>query len=149
MSTHAIVAAEIGGKTEGRYVHLDGYPTGIGRALARIIKRDGLERAIQTLLLDHADWSFVNDAADPVENPWGTTVKGYGIANVSGLVADGGEWYEVGDGVDERVGAHWAYVIGAENIDVFRSIGNRWQWYDGVSHEWMLAHDITKEGRKL
>ena len=53
MGTRSIVGAEIGDKTEGRYVHWDGYPEGVGRAVARIVLRDGYERAVKTLMLDH------------------------------------------------------------------------------------------------
>lgn len=56
MSTHGAVGTLVGDKFEGRYVHSDGYPTHTGLAVAQIIARDGLDKALDELVKAPRDW---------------------------------------------------------------------------------------------
>lgn len=60
MSTRAIVAEPYGDTWRGRHTHSDGYPTGRGRHLWALVKRDGLEKVRQTMIHDYYGWSIVN-----------------------------------------------------------------------------------------
>ena len=62
MGTRSLVLKPHGDGFEGRYVHYDGYPTGVGIALLRIVKRDGLEKARKTIIDDHYYWSCINES---------------------------------------------------------------------------------------
>ena len=53
MSTHALVFGE---SSLGRYVHFDGYPSGVGAALLRIVQRDGLDVARKVVLDSQGGW---------------------------------------------------------------------------------------------
>jgi len=53
MSTHALV---FGKGLTGRYVHFDGYPSGVGAALLRIVQRDGLDMARKVVLGSKGGW---------------------------------------------------------------------------------------------
>lgn len=57
MSTRSFVGTVTNdGKIRARYVHSDGYPTGMGPALAALIERDGLKVALTTIA-GHPGWS--------------------------------------------------------------------------------------------
>lgn len=57
------------GAEKGRYVHWDGYPSGVGRAIWTIVHRDGLATARKTLVEDHpGGWSSL-DASQVVNTP--------------------------------------------------------------------------------
>ena len=62
MGTRSLVLKPHGDGFEGRYVHFDGYPTGVGIALLRIVKRDGLEKARKIIIDDHYYWSCINES---------------------------------------------------------------------------------------
>ena len=59
MGTRSVIAAHYPDGVKGRYVHWDGYPSGVGKAVFEIAKRDGLEGAFHTLLERHYGWSTV------------------------------------------------------------------------------------------
>lgn len=86
MGTRSVVAArQEDGSWRGRYVHWDGYPDGVGAAVQEIVKRDGRDQAIETLLVQNFGWSSV-DAQREQELGSGYTdgrfraVPGYGVA---------------------------------------------------------------------
>jgi hypothetical protein len=138
MSTHAIIAANFTGgeelrdasRVEGRYVHLDGYPEGVGAALARIVKRDGYDKAIATLMLKYTDWSSVNALADQPGN-WGIVVPDYGVANSRDTDGDR-EWYPIEEGETCYCGAHYGYVMWPTCVDIYQVVGGVWM---RVEHE--------------
>lgn len=59
MSTHAIIASDITNRL-GRYLHSDGYPSHTGAQLVCIIQRDGVQKAVETLCVEHYGWSFID-----------------------------------------------------------------------------------------
>jgi hypothetical protein len=86
MGTRSAIAirTEDGG-FKGRYVHWDGYPDGVGRAVRQIIERDGREKALEVLLEDHYGWSTVDgeeeqDLGIGREDGRFVAVPGYGVA---------------------------------------------------------------------
>lgn len=86
MGTRSVVAArQDDGSWSGRYVHWDGYPDGVGRAVKEIVARDGRERAIQVLMVENYGWSSVDSQDQQVlgvgyDDGRFRAVPGYGIA---------------------------------------------------------------------
>lgn len=117
MSTNAIVGIPTGTGFTGRYVHWDGYPAGVGRAVANIVKRDGTELAVKTLTEDYTEWSQVTGDDDPASTG-PIIVKGYGIAYDD---QDETYWYD-----ENSRGPEWAYAITTESIVVWRWSGAAW-----------------------
>lgn len=121
MSTNSIV----GTRTQdhpfrGRYVHWDGYPEGVGQAVAEIVRRDGFKQAVDTLTVQHVAWAQVS--TDVAISTWrdDITVTGYGIA-----YAEPDAWHDETD----SAGAEWAYAITPDVIEVWQndpSTGNVW-----------------------
>lgn len=83
----AIAVRNENGQWRGRYVHWDGATN--GEEVRAIIARDGLQKAVQTLIFDHFGWSSVNaqqgtgeeEPRDIIyEQARFTFVPGYGIA---------------------------------------------------------------------
>ena len=112
MGTRSIVAVPDGESWQGRYVHWDGYPTGVGEVLRLIVRRDGLDVAAHTLTVAHVSWSSIDGRGDG--DPMGfERVPGYGIAHndvehVAWVRPQHISWEE------------WAYVLQTEGIDVYR-----------------------------
>ena len=148
MGTRSVVAIPLDGGFKGRYIHWDGYPSGVGQNLLDIIKRDGLERAIEVLTRENYGWSSLNpdgpDSFDPQidykdraaweakegrshhSDPGGgdgrfRAVKGYGTAytTVDGQSSPE-EW--ITDSSDDW-GTEWAYVLNPNWITVLQ---RRW-----------------------
>ncbi len=111
MSTNSIV----GIKTDehpfrGRYVHWDGYPDGVGMALAEIVRRDGFSKAVTMLTLEHTAWSQIRPDKPEMTSDNDIVVPGYGIA-----YDDPDRWYDEQD----NTGAEWAYAITPDVIEVW------------------------------
>ena len=103
MGTRSVVAAQFGDEIKGVYVHWDGYPEGVGKALVEIVARDGREKAVETLLGTPGGWSNIDATwvSDPDRDPtrFGK-VEGYGVRYVGSqgdtnyrTPGDGGEAY--------------------------------------------------------
>ena len=64
MSTRCCIAKPWGESWRGRYVHSDGYPTGVGVAIKRAVDRLGSTKAAIKLLIDSswakAGWSAID-----------------------------------------------------------------------------------------
>ena len=116
MSTRSCVAIKHEVGWRGRYIHMDGYPSGVGVELIKILARDGYDKAVTILLEQHYGWSSL-DAASPSDKALSPVyddgrfkaVPGYGIAYTT---QDGQsspeQWItDVGDTMD----AEWAYVL--------------------------------------
>lgn len=119
MSTNSVIAMSVDGPPAGRYVHWDGYPTGVGLALHAIVARDGLQLAARTLLSDWTGWSTLtgdSDVPDDREPLRFTPVPGYGLAYTRAEQPD--EWIPLAEA--ERCGAEWAYVLAPDHLDVYR-----------------------------
>lgn len=136
MSTNSVVGIATPTGFKGRYVHWDGYPAGVGSALEIIVKRDGVERAVKTLIEDHDEWSTIT--ADSYDNRSGVLVPGYGVAYHGPKRTENDErfWYTE---KDTTGGPQWAYAITATSIQVwhFDILGNDSVW------ERMPEHDIA------
>jgi hypothetical protein len=61
MSTRSIIAVPYGDTWRGRYCHCDGYPTGNGRTLWALVKREGLDVTRKVLTEEHYGWSSVDE----------------------------------------------------------------------------------------
>lgn len=62
MSTRSSVGIPThgGDSWKGRYVHSDGYPSGMGPVLRALVQRDGWERVGEVICVEHAGWSNLN-----------------------------------------------------------------------------------------
>ena len=60
MGTQSIIMKPNGIAWEGRYCHLDGYPSGVGAAILEIVQRDGLIFAQDVLFNKHKIWTTIN-----------------------------------------------------------------------------------------
>jgi hypothetical protein len=62
MSTRSVVAVPNGDAWRGRYVHSDGYPSGIGRVLTELVRRDGVQAVREMVVTGpHYGWSFLEN----------------------------------------------------------------------------------------
>ena len=119
MGTRSVVAVRDKGGVawKGRYVHWDGYPDGVGAAVAEIVKRDGVETAVRTLLEEHYGWSTVN--AEPnvsltqgYDDGRFVAVPGYGVAYTTKQgQSSPDEWYRFPLSKDDCVWIEWVHVI--------------------------------------
>ena len=113
-----------------RYVHWDGHPDTMGKTLCTIIKRDGMEAAVRSLVTDALHgWSSLDAHADtnrPGYSESHRIVPGYGYAYTDG---DDGYVYRSDD-----MDCEWAYVMMMHNghpmIDVYA--------HDFQTSEWEL-----------
>lgn len=136
MSTRSVVARAEGDGFRGRYVHSDGYPTSRGPTLWALIKRDGTQKVLKTIVDEHYGWSSLNlrdNVLSPGYNDDGrfVVVPGYGIA------------YTVKDGQsspDEFItqekpdwGVEWAWVLNRSALSVFVANGERWNLVEVVN----------------
>lgn len=119
MATRSMVLADIDGELKGRYVHWDGYPDGVGRALAAIVARDGYREAVRVLLVEHYGWSSVDAVGLPVL-PRDRVVPGYGTAYDDMAASD---WYTL----DDDGGTEYAYVLRADRVEAHRRAGGSWE----------------------
>jgi hypothetical protein len=121
MSTRSVIAVPYGDSWRGRYHHSDGYPSGLGAELFRLVNEQGLEWTRTTLTKKHTGWSFIL-GADWSQEP-GFVNKRYGKNEQGEFVRlDSrpncychGErqekgWWIKREGDDS--GTEWAYVLG-------------------------------------
>lgn len=118
MGTRSIVGLKTGKGWFGRYVHWDGYPSGVGAAVWHIAKRDGLSKTVATLLMENYSWSTLTAQENPNEDEFGYDaecfVKGYGYKHGDAtpdqiITDDGDKW-----------GTEWAYIISREGLAVYK-----------------------------
>lgn len=107
MSTRSIVAIPEGDGWKGRYVHFDGIPLGVGKSIWKIVVRDGIDAAIDTLVHKHYGWSAIDhDDRSWFDNESGH-VHGYGLAYEP---EDQGDWWIHAQDTDKSW-CEWFYVI--------------------------------------
>ena len=83
MSTRSVVARPTVDSWEGRYIHFDGYPTGVGFELWCIVKNEGVLKAREVLINDNSGWSSLNSNSYVELSTFGNNkclVEGFGIA---------------------------------------------------------------------
>lgn len=109
----------------GRYVHWDGYPSGVGKALLAIVQRDGVERAREVITANFYGWSTL----DP-EKKAGEPYLG---ANRAHIVPGYGEAYSHAEQPDGWVtetstwGIEFGYLLGDDALHVHRvSFNGQW-----------------------
>lgn len=134
MGTRSLVGipdAEHGWKA--RYVHWDGYPSGVGEALRVIVNRDGYTAAVKTLTEENYGWSSINGREEQemgagYNDGRFVAVPGYGIAYTTEgdpPQSSEDEW-QFGDDA-EGTWCEWAYVLGESEIGVFVVGGSKWR----------------------
>lgn len=80
MSTRSVIAVPYGDSWRGRYHHSDGYPSGVGRELFKLVNEHGLEWTRKTLT-GHI-WSFILGADWTVPPQWPLTDPNCGSKGV-------------------------------------------------------------------
>jgi hypothetical protein len=124
MSTRSIVGVPWGDGVRGRYVHSDGYPSHMGRALWALAHSQfsGAELAELVCGMGPEGWSWITGAGAEDE-PWG---QPYGDHYGNG---DGLEWWVTAPVLsddDDHGGTEWGYALTDSTMTVFK-IG----WDDG------------------
>lgn len=150
MGTRSVIAVPLEGhrhpdapRFRGRYVHWDGYPEGVGVAVAEVIARDGLTTAVETLIKEHYGWSSVN-AGDSTENrdpARFVNVPGYGLAYMN-------DTEQPNESRDSDDGDNWdieyAYVIRADaTVEAYRNEGHA---NPNAVGEWSYLGTVTTAG---
>lgn len=133
MGTRSVIATAYPDGVKGRYIHWDGYPTHMAKALFEIVLRDGLEGAASILLEVHYGWSSI----DPQEPENATlekgqddgrfvSVPGYGVAYTTEQgQSSPGEWHRVDE---EDTWCEFAYVLAPAGL-VMIQIGTVGRWF--------------------
>jgi hypothetical protein len=144
MGTRSVVAVQQDDSFKGRYIHWDGYPSGVGEQLLAIIKRDGVERAREVLLGEHYGWSNLDFTQKDGPLRFGlddgrfTAVQGYGVAYTTFKGQSSVDDWITNDGDDW--GTEWAYILRDDEIVVLERVypddgdAHATGWF-GVSHD--------------
>ena len=136
MGTRSVVARPTDDGFKGRYIHWDGYPTGVGASLLAIVQRDGVDKALETLTDLNYGWSNLDEEHPAVFSEHGgktdpghgdgrfRAVENYGTSytTVSGQ-SHPDEW--ITDTSDDW-GTEWAYVLYPFHMVVLERV-----WNDG------------------
>ena len=134
MGTRSIVAVPTGETSwKGRYVHWDGYPSGVGASLVELIARDGVEATVKTLTEDHWGWSIV-DHEQPADIPdylksdgRFSSVPGVGVPYKKDV--DGGDqsndWITDVQAGNGESWCEWAYVLMPDGKVKVYELGNK------------------------
>ena len=128
MSTRSAVSRDNGGQFKGRYIHWDGYPTGVGIQLCNIIRAFGAEEAAKIIVDDNYGWSHLDSTtpqaltgndAQYYDEPRFKTVAGFGVAYTDTKGTDGYQQATSEDWITETDSwwTEWQYAI-APNGDV-------------------------------
>lgn len=115
MGTRSVIAATPADAARGRYVHWDGYPTGVGQALLNIVRRDGLDKAREVLTREHFGWSSVTGegsdlAATTTDDGRFVIVPGYGLAYSHDEHKDA--WAQ------SVHSEEWGYILGDDGLHI-------------------------------
>lgn len=109
MSTRSVVAVPFGDTWRGRYVHWDGHL--VGEVLDRIVERDGYDRAVQVLTVEHFGWSSLDGIGQDPDREGSdrfVVVPGYGVAYSADEQPD--EWI----GPDDLDGLDYLHLLTPE-----------------------------------
>lgn len=123
MSTRSIIAKQQGDTWAGRYAHWDGYPSNQAACIWHIVKRDGIQKAVTTLVDENYYWSNLNPFQEEGKVPDYTDdsrffpVVGYGIAGNENQ-SDPDEWYTPENYKDSW--CDYVYVIAPAGLMVIR-----------------------------
>lgn len=120
MATRGIVARATNEGWEGRYTHWDNYPQRMIYALGEIVARDGVDKAIQTLITDTPSWSQIEPLAKSgVPNLYEqhALVEGYGYAHTDTTLEESDLFTHTDT---ELAWAEWLYIIHETMLEVRR-----------------------------
>lgn len=127
MSTRSVVARPLDGGFEGRYIHSDGYPSGVGRDLHTLVLRDGVEKVREVMIEQHYGWSYTapGAATEPSSlGERGKVVPGYGLAYTDTVIDMNGAPYQqatedkwIRNDTDDGM-CEYAYVLNDKSIAV-------------------------------
>lgn len=122
MGTRSVVAIPQGDTWKGRYVHWDGYPSGVGCALVEIRQRlypNDLPGMIKMLTEDHWYWSSLVGSDQQPDLPYPddrmAVVPGVGVSGNGNAKPD--EWVTP----DIDAGCEWCYVLTDAGIVVLEA----------------------------
>lgn len=124
MSTRSFIGTvNSEGRFRGRYVHSDGYPSGLVPVLTELIARaDGsLSYVLKVITKDHPGWSYIHPVyAENFLDDRGELVNGFGLAyTVESGQASWNEWLTgTVDGrfdEDNDMLCEWGYVFTSTN----------------------------------
>ena len=124
MSTRSVIATGTADNWKGRYVHWDGYPTAVGRAVQEIMRRDGYAKATKVLLNDHYGWSSVDgqiggEVPESLQDERFVQVSGYGVAyREDHGESNPDEWF-TSDSANP-LWIEWVYILTPTNIVVLK-----------------------------
>jgi hypothetical protein len=145
MGTRSVVAVPLDGGFQGRYVHWDGYPSGVGVVLADLVQRDGVETVRRVLTDEHYGWSNL-DPRQPysgVPTQLGyddgrfVAVEGYGIAYTTEQgQSSPDQWIRH---TDTDTWCEWGYVLNDTVLSIFRPSPEGW------THVGDLPYDNARE----
>jgi hypothetical protein len=150
VATRSIIAKQQGDSWAGRYAHWDGYPTHNGAHIWRIVKRDGVDKAVATFVDDHFYWSAIDAGQSnvPAEEDRWEVVEGYGIAG-NELQGSADEWYTPENYKDSW--CDYVYVIakaGLMVIDIYKDeILGLFRW-DEAEPDWQDVQDAPYRGEE-
>lgn len=144
MGTRSVVATRYPDGVKGRYIHWDGYPTHMAKALFQIVARDGLEGAAYTLMEAHYSWSSIDPGQQDGPLSAGmndgrfVTVPGYGVAYTTEQgQSSPDEWHRP----DERdTWCEYAYVIAPAGL-MMCVIGRNEAWLVLGTIPWTASAD--------
>ena len=130
MSTRSVIGIPDGDGWKGRYCHSDGYPRWNGVKLQELVVRDGLEKVVQTVVVDNYGWSSIDPDVARLhvyqDDGRFKVVPDYGVAytEVDGQTSPD-EWHTYEGAQDSW--CEWAYVLIPRGIQVFENVGKEWK----------------------
>lgn len=124
MGTRSVVAVRYGDSWRGRYVHWDGYPTGVGQALLEIRRNlypNDLDGMVRALTETHRGWSSINaeervELPDYYESDRFEAVHGIGIGYTDSEASE--DWIEA---EGDNWGTEWCYILTPNGIHVLEA----------------------------
>jgi hypothetical protein len=136
MSTRSVVYGRTESGIKGVYVHSDGHPETRLPVLAVLIRRDGVDRVMSTLLEQTWGWSFLD--SDPEGMPLPASkqdgrfevVPGYGVRYTE---EDGGEPDYRDTSNEGRLDAVYVYVVEQDGSISYAENGALWDALDWKS----------------
>lgn len=148
MSTRSVVATGTVEGWKGRYVHFDGYPTGVGESVRQIVPRDGVETTVWNLIHDNYGWSSVDaefgkELDEFLRDGRFVRVDGYGVAYTTEQGQSSPDDWQTDSNADP-LWIEWVYLIQDEGIVVlkgdyenkcFREVGTvKYHDAEGMGH---------------
>jgi hypothetical protein len=143
MSTRSVIAIPEGDSWKGRYHHSDGYPSGVGRELFKLVNERGLKWTRKTLMAHM--WSTILSADWSLEPEWPTEDRNFGLVRChrchrprwngckcaeptfpARCYCHGGRqekpYWIKRDPVCKQGDLDWAYILGAQALVIERPV---------------------------